>query len=161
MNRAYMIVLLSLSLLVLPACGKHSRMGYQRHGGMEHAVERASQQVSALIQKSVQDADKAKQAEALLGEILAEVKASRQRNRQFHQQLYGLNSSYAAKPEAFLQILDDMNARRMKSASKILRLRFDIKELMTEQEWKAFTGGMAEMREGYRHPHAEEGKSKK
>ncbi len=161
MNRAYMIVLLILSLLVLPACGKYSRMGHHRHGGMEHAVERASEQVSALIQRSVQDADKAKQTEHLLGEIVAEVKASRQRNRQFHQHLYGLNSSYAAKPEAFLQILDDMNTRRMQSASKILRLRLDMKELMTEQERKAFTDGMAEMREGYRRPQAEEGKSEK
>ncbi len=143
-----LVILAIFTLSVLSGCGKHHRD--DGHPGTEGAVERAQERVSALIAPTLKDPGKAQQGQAILEGIVAEVKQSRQQNREFHQQLYELNANYDAQPEDFLSILDTMNGRRMQSASKILRLRFDLTELMTREEWKTFTDGMAEMRRGYR-----------
>lgn len=151
-----LVFLLLFAALMLPACGKHHRMGYP-HGSRSAAVERAMGEVAALLDRTVQDPGKAEQAKALLNQIVAEVRQSRQQNHQMHQALYELNADYDAQPEAFLKIIDEMNLRRMQTAGKILRLRFDMKALMSAAEWKAFTDGMADMRQRYQ-PEAE-GKS--
>lgn len=151
-----LVFLLLFAALMLPACGTHHRMGHP-HGSREAAVDRATEEVAALIDRTVQDPGKADRAKSLLHRILAEVRESRQQNRQFHQALYELNADYKSEPEAFLKIIDEMNVRRMQTAGNILRLRFDMKALMTAEEWKAFTDGMAEMRSRYQ-PEAE-GKS--
>ena len=151
MKFAKLLILLTLVALVLPGCAKHHRMHHPGYRGGDAATDRAKHEVSALVDKTIQDSQKAEQAKATMENIVAEAKDSRQRNRQFHEQLYELNANYDATPEEFLKILDEMNSRRMQSATKILRLRFDMKELMTEEEWKALTDGMAEMRGRYRH----------
>ena len=150
MKPAKLILLLTVALFVIPGCGMHHRTGHHGYRGMEGALERATTTMAALIQKTVQDPDKAKQTQEIMGQILAEVKHSRQQNRQFHQQLYKLNANYEAPPEDFLKILDGLNGRRMQSAGKILSLRFKMKGLLTEEEWKALTDGMAELRGRYR-----------
>lgn len=143
-----LLCLVMLAAMLLPACGKHYRMGHP-HGSREAAVERATEEVAALIERAVRDPGKAEQAKTILRQIVAEVRQSRQQNRQFHQALYELNADYHAEPEAFLEIIDQMNLRRMQTAGDILRLRFDMKALMTEAEWKAVTDGMADMRQRY------------
>ena len=158
MKLAKLLILLTLVALVLPGCARHHRMHHHGYRGGDAAIERAKQDVSALVDKSIQDSQKAEQAKATMENIVAEARQSRQQNRQFHEQLYELNANYAATPEEFLKILDEMNSRRMQSATKILRLRFDMKELMTEEEWKALTDGMAEMRGRYRHRYGDRGK---
>ncbi len=159
MKPAKHILLFTLTLLVIPGCGMHHRAGHHAYRGTDAALERATTKVSTLIEQTVQDPDKAKQSQAVMTEIVAEVRHSRQQNRQFHRQLYELNAGYDAPPEDFLKVLDELNGRRMQSAAKILGLRFKMKALMTEEEWKAFTKGMAELRGGYRHPPGGEGKS--
>lgn len=134
--------------LLLSACGRYHHAGYP-HGSRAAAVERATEEVAELIDRTVQDPGKAEQAKSLLQQIVAEVRQSRQQNRQFHQALYELNADYNSEPEAFLKVIDQMNLRRMQAAGNILRLRFDMKGLMTEEEWKAFTNGMADMRRRY------------
>lgn len=148
MKRNTLILLLLVAALMLPACGTYHRTGHP-HASREAAVERATEEVAALIDRTVSDPDKAGQAKSLLDRIVAEVRQSRQQNRQFHQALYALNADYHAEPEAFLKIIDEMNLRRMQAAGTILRLRYDMKALMTEEEWKAFTDGMADMRRRY------------
>lgn len=149
-----LVFLLLFAALMLPACGKYHRMGHP-HGSREAAVERATEEVAALIDRTVQDPGKAEQAKSLLHQIVSEARQSRQQNHQFHQALYELNADYDAEPEAFLKIIDEMNLRRMQTAGNILRLRFDMKALMSAEEWKAFTDGMADMRSRYQ-PEAEE-----
>ncbi len=144
-----------LALFVMPGCGKY----YHKYRGMEGAMERAQEEVSTLVESTLKDPAKAEQAKGIMGQIVAEVKHSRQQNRESHQQLYDLNVDYDAEPEEFLKMIDARNAQRMQTASKILRLRFDLKELMTREEWKTFTDGLAEMRSRYRHPKRGEEKS--
>ncbi len=151
-----LVFLLLFAALMLSACGRYHHMGHP-HGSSATAVERATEEVASLIDRTVQDTGKAEQAKSLLRQIVAEARQSRQQNRQFHQALYELNADYNTEPEAFLKIIDEMNLRRMQTAGKILRLRFDMKGLMTEKEWKAFTDGMSDMRGRYQ-PEAE-GKS--
>lgn len=141
-------VLLALTLLVLAAagCGRH----YGR-GDVDAMGDRALKEVAALIDKTVQDPEKAKRAQAIAADIVEEVKQSYRMNRQFHRQLYELNANYEATPEEFTKILDDMNNARMRSATKILGLRFNLKELLTAQEWKALTDEMRAARERYHH----------
>ena len=158
MKLAKLLILVALVALVLPGCGRYHRMHHHGHGGGDAAIERAKTEVSNLVDKSVQDTQKDEQAKVIMENIVAEAKHSRQQNRQFHEQLYELNANYEAAPEDFLKILDEMNGRRMQSASNILRLRFEMKELITADEWKALTDGMAEMRDRYRHRYRGEGK---
>lgn len=146
------LVLALLALLIASGCGKYHRTGHHGYGGMEGAAERAQKEVSALLGTTLQDPGKVKQAQDILEQILSEVKQTRQQNRESHQQLYELNTNYDAEQAAFRQILDGMNTRRKESGLKILGYRFDLKELMTREEWKTFTDGLSEMRSRYRAP---------
>jgi len=143
---------LALAILATIGCATHPGMRY--HGGGEpgaSALDRGLKEMAALIEKTVQDPEKAKQAQGIVEEIVAEVKQSNQQNQQFHQQLYKLNENYEAVPDEFTKILDDLNNNRMRTATKILGLRFKMKALLTAQEWKALSESMAMSRSRYRH----------
>jgi len=143
---------LALAILATIGCATHPGMRY--HGGGEpgaSALDRGLKEMAALIEKTVQDPEKAKQAQGIVEEIVAEVKQSNQQNQQFHQQLYKLNENYEAVPDEFTKILDDLNNNRMRTATKILGLRFKMKALLTAQEWKALSEGMGMSRSRYRH----------
>jgi predicted KAP-like P-loop ATPase len=79
------------------------------------------------------------------------VKQSAQQTRGYHEQLYSLNSDYQAKPEQFTKVLDELNNARMASGTKILGMRFKIRDLLTAQEWKDLTEEMAKSRVRYEH----------
>jgi len=143
---------LALAILATIGCATHPGMRY--HGGGEpgaSALDRGLKEMAALIEKTVQDPEKAKQAQGIVEEIVAEVKQSNQQNQQFHQQLYKLNENYEAVPDEFTKILDDLNNNRMRTATKILGLRFKMKALLTAQEWNALSESMAMSRSRYRH----------
>jgi septal ring factor EnvC (AmiA/AmiB activator) len=152
MHTVRLVTLLALAILATIGCATPPGMRY--HGGGEpgaSALDRGLKEMAALIEKTVQDPEKAKQAQRIVEEIVAEVKQSKQQNQQFHQQLYKLNENYEAVPDEFTKILDDLNNNRMRSATKILGLRFKMKALLTAQEWKALSEGMAMSRSRYRH----------
>ena len=144
----------SLALAILATIGCATHPGMRDHGGGEpgaSALDRGLKEMAVLIEKTVQDPEKAKQAQGIVEEIVAEVKQSNQQNQQFHQQLYKLNENYEAEPDEFTKILDDLNNNRMRTASKILGLRFKMKALLTAQEWNALSESMAMSRSRYRH----------
>ncbi|MEP6934388.1 MAG: hypothetical protein ABI988_10665 [Nitrospirota bacterium] len=85
------------------------------------------------------------------GEIVTELKTSRERDRAGHRRLYELNANYAATPEEFTKALDDANNLRMQSATKTLSLRFRINDLMTVEEWKALSDQMLAYSSRYKH----------
>ena len=62
-----------------------------------------------------------------------------------------MNANYEATPEEFTKVLDDSFNQRMQSATKILTLRFKMKELMTVEEWKALSDQMLADSGQYRH----------
>jgi len=147
-----LVTTLVLAILATIGCATHPGMKY--HGGGEPgspALDRGLKEITALIEKTVQDPEQAKQARGIVEEIVAEVKQSIQQNPQFHQRLYELNSTYEATPEEFTKILDELNNDRMRTATKILGLRFKMIARLTAQEWKALSEGMALSRNRYRH----------
>jgi uncharacterized coiled-coil DUF342 family protein len=95
-----------------------------------------------LVETHVKDPEKAKQVNAVMGEIIAEMKASRAQSREYHRKLYELNAIYDAAPEEFTMVLDELNNNRMRAAAKILGLRFKMKTLITAEEWKALSDDM-------------------
>ncbi len=134
--------------VVLAGCSSyHQRMGYT--GG--YGWEKAAKDMTALVDKTIHDPGKAKQVNELLGQIMDEIRHSTEQSRQYHQKLYELNANYEATPEDFTKILDDLNGHRMRSASKILGLRFKIKDMVTAQEWKALSDAMTAYRSRYRY----------
>jgi hypothetical protein len=139
---------LSLALL-LAACSSPHHHGMTGAGQSEASWERGRQDMAKLIERTVKDPDKAKQATAISDEIVTELKSSAAREHQHHRQLYELNADYQAAPEQFMKIMDDANNERMRSATKVLGLRFKMKELMTPEEWKALTDEMAKYRARY------------
>ncbi len=80
--------------------------------------------MSGLVEKHVQDPEKAKQVNAVMGDIISEVTSAREQHRQYHRALYELNANYTASPDEFTKILDELNHSRMRSSAKILGLRF-------------------------------------
>jgi hypothetical protein len=115
----------------------------------EAAVERGLHETNELLGRVIKDPDKAKQAQSVVGDIVAEVKQSYQASQTYHQKLYALNAKYEATPEEFTPILDEMNHARMASASKILGSRFKLKSLMTAQEWAEFAAELEKTRASY------------
>ncbi|MFM8552116.1 MAG: hypothetical protein ACKOCD_07375 [Nitrospiraceae bacterium] len=136
--------------LPLAGCGGPHGMG--EHGqGIGAMGEKAQQEMGALVDQSVQDQDKATRAKAVVGEMIEEIRQSYRQQRQFHRQLYEVNANYDATPEEFTKILDEANNSRMRSAAKILGLRFKLKEQLTASEWKALSEGMNRYQNRYRH----------
>jgi hypothetical protein len=138
-------------LLALTGCSS-----YHHHGMMEGAKgdaywQKGQQDMAGLIDRTVQDQDKAAQVKSIVGEIVTELKAGREQERAYHRQLYTLNASYTATPEEFTKILDEGNNERMRTAAKILGLRFKMKELMTADEWKALSDQMLSYSGKYQH----------
>jgi hypothetical protein len=142
------------------ACGSHQ--GRPHHGGVPYgastmgpaghtSLEKGKQEVGALIDRAIQDPAKAKRVKDLAQEIMNEVTASADQSRAGHQQLYTVNARYDATPEEFTKILDDINNHRMQHASRILKLRFEMKDTLTEQEWKALTDALNGYRGQYHH----------
>ena len=139
MNRVRLTELLAVLVIVTVAgCGGHH--GYQRDSSA--AVERGTKQMNELIDQSVKDPAKATRVKALAKEIVDEAKHAHEQRRDGHRKLYELNADYNAPPEEFTKILDEINNAHMRSATKILGLRFKIKEQLTPEEWRAITDGM-------------------
>lgn len=138
-------ILSALFIVTLAGCGGHH--GYQRDGSA--AVERGTKQMNDLIDQSVKDPNKASRVKALAKEIVDEAKQSHDQRRDAHRKLYELNGNYNAAPEEFTKILDEINNAHMRSATKILGLRFKIKEQVTPEEWRAITDGMKQYGDRY------------
>ena len=147
------------------AIGRHdgNTRGVQHHhgmkgGGRDGYWETGRQDMAELIDKTVRDQDRAQRVKAIVNDIVTELKAGREQERTYHRQLYTLNASYTATPEEFTQILDEGHNQRMRTAAKILGLRFKMKEQMTAEEWKALSDRMLSYSGKYRHG-SEGGKS--
>ncbi|HJT22249.1 MAG TPA: hypothetical protein VJ746_17390 [Nitrospira sp.] len=147
---------LSLTLL-LAACSSPHHHGMRGTGTSDAYWERGRQDMAKLIERTVKDSGRAKQATSISDEIVTELKSSAERDHQYHRQLYELNANYQAPPEDFMKIMDDANNDRMRSATKVLGLRFKMKELMTPEEWKALTDEMAKYSARYRSPEGKGG----
>jgi len=113
--------------------------------------QKGRQDMSALIDRTVKDSDKAKQVNEIVGEIVEQLKAGREQERANHRQLYTLNGSYSATPEDFTKILNEAVQQRTAISTRILTLRFRMKNLMTEDEWKALTDQMLSYSGKYQH----------
>lgn len=105
--------------------------------------------VNQLVEQHVKDPDKAKRVQAVIGEIVGDVQRMSQETRGFHEQLNTLNAQYDAKREQFMKVLDEMNEARMASSKKILEKRFQIKELLSPEEWKNLNDAMVKVRREY------------
>lgn len=133
MSRRYLMLLSGILLVLFTGCSSHHHGNYSRAQG--DYWNKAGQDVSGLVEKHVQDPEKVKQVNVVMGEIITEIKSAREQHRQYHRALYELNANYAASPDEFTKILDELNNSRMRSSAKILGLRFKMKGLLTAQEW--------------------------
>ena len=151
MMRIQRYVLGLVTVLALGGCSAHPHHGMTSEGKGDAYWQKGQQDMAALIDRTVKDQGKAEQVKSAVSEIVTELKEGRERERAAHRRLYELNVKYAATPEEFIKILDDANNQRMQSASKILALRFKMKELMTVEEWKALSDQMLVYSGRYRH----------
>ncbi|MCC2640662.1 MAG: exported protein of unknown function [Nitrospira sp.] len=138
MSSRSFIVLVGLILAGLAGCSSHHYGSHDRGRG-EYYWNKASEDLSQLVEKHVTDPEKVKQVNVVMGEIITELKSAREQQRQYHRALYELNGNYAAPPEDFTKILDELNHSRMRSSAKILGLRFKMKERLTAEEWTALS----------------------
>jgi hypothetical protein len=137
-------------LVVLAACSAPHHHG-MRGGKGDAYWQRGQQEMSEFIEKTVKDQDRAQRVKGIVNDIVAELKAGREQERAYHRQLYTLNSSYTATPEEFTKIMDEGHNQRMRTAAKILSLRFKMKEQMTADEWKALSDRMLSYSGKYQH----------
>jgi hypothetical protein len=104
-------------------------------------------EVKQLVEENIKDPDKASKVQAMIQDIVKEVRKSNQQVRGYHEQLAMLNTDYNAKPEQFTKILDELNNSRMQAASNILGMRFKIKDMLTAEEWKNLNDAMMKSRQ--------------
>jgi len=143
-----LIPALVATTLVVGGCARHHGYG-SASSYREAALERGLAETNELVDKTVKDPEKAKQAKAVVQEIVNEVKQSFKKTSAYHQKLYALNAYYEATPEEFIKVMDEQNNERMASTTRILGLRFKLKALLTAQEWKNLTEAMDKTRSGY------------
>ena len=144
----FLMLTLVATTLLAGGCARHHGYG-TGSSYREAALERGLVETNELVDKTVKDPEKAKQAKAIVWEIVNEVKQSFTKTSDYHQKLYALNANYEATPEQFMKILDEQNNERMASATRILGFRFKLKSLLTVQEWKDLTEAMDKMRSRY------------
>ncbi|HBH78633.1 MAG TPA: hypothetical protein DDY39_02295 [Nitrospira sp.] len=143
MNRILSGLVGALAIVTLVGCSSHHRHHGMMSGGHSDAYwQKGQQDMEGLINRTVQDPEKAKQVNMLTGEIIKELKESRERERAYHRQLYTLNASYEAEASEFSKIINEANIQRMQSSASVLSLRFKMKNLMTADEWKALSDRM-------------------
>ena len=118
-------------------------------GNTQEATERGFHEMEELIDRTVKDTAKAEQVKGTIREIVQEAKLSHQQKRDYHKKLYDLNANYNAPVEDFTRILDEANNASMRSATKILGLRFKIKNELTADEWKELVEGMDKYQSRY------------
>lgn len=155
MTRIVSGLLGAFTVTVLVGCSSYHHHHDMMSGGKSEAYwQKGQQDMEGLINRTVKDPDKAKQVNALVGEIIKELKASREQERAYHRDIYTLNASYTAAPEEFSKILNEANIQRMQSSAKVLSLRFKMKDLMTADEWKALSDRMTSYSGRYQHESA-------
>lgn len=156
-KRRWMAWAMAGMMVVLGACSSphHHRM---KGGSSDGYWQKGQQEMAELVDTTVKDQDRAQRVKAIVNDIVAELKAGREQERAYHRQLYTLNASYTATPEEFTTILDEGNNQRMRTAAKILGLRFKMKEQMTADEWKTLSDRMLSYSGKYQHG-SERGKS--
>lgn len=145
-SQLILTVVAAIALLNASCARHHHGRPMETHSP---AMSEVVPQVKELVEEHVKDPEKAKQVQALIKGIAEEVRRSGQETRGYHEQLYGLNADYDATPEQFTKILDEVNNTRMASASRILSTRFQIKDLLTREEWKNLNQAMAKVRNRY------------
>ncbi|HSA85945.1 MAG TPA: hypothetical protein VLE46_07170 [Nitrospira sp.] len=156
MNRSFNGLLLLGALVVLVGCSSHHyHHGMMGAGKSDAYWQKGQQDMEGLINRTVKDPEKAKQVNTLVGEIINELKASREQERAYHRDLYTLNASYTATPDEFSKILNEANIQRMQSSAKVLSLRFKMKNLMTSDEWQALSDRMIAYSSRYQHGSSE------
>jgi hypothetical protein len=124
------------------------------HGMMDDKGDRywqGQQELASLIDQTVKDPQKAQEVKKLAAEIVTELKTGREQEHAYHRQLHVLNSSYTATPEEFMKIIDEGNHQRMRTAAKILSLRFKMKDQMTADEWQVLSDRMRAYSGRYQH----------
>jgi hypothetical protein len=141
-------------VLALTGCSSYRHHGMGSVGSGDAYWQKGQQDMAALIDRTVKDPGKAGQVKSIVGEIVTELKASREQERAGHRRLYELSAKYEATPEEFTKVLDDTNNLRMQSATKVLLLRFRMKDLMTAEEWKALSDQMLAYSSRYKHSEA-------
>jgi hypothetical protein len=152
MNRMFMRLFAGLALVGVVGCSSpHHHHGMMGGGKSDAYWQKGQQDMEGLVNRTVLDPEKAKQVNVLVGEIVSELKESRERERAYHRELYTLNASYTAAPEEFSKILNEANIQRMQSSAKVLSLRFRMKNLMTADEWKALSDRMISYSGRYQH----------
>jgi hypothetical protein len=158
MNRIQRYVLGLVAVLGLAGCSSHHHTGMAGGGTGDAYWQKGQQDMASLIDRTVKDQERAQQVKSIVNDIVTELKAGREQDRAGHRRLYELNANYKAAPEEFTKALEDANNLRMQSATRILSLRFRMKELMTVEEWKALSDQMLAYSNRYRHSGAGEAK---
>ena len=152
MNRILSGLVGALAIVTLVGCSSHHHHHGMMSGGKSDAYwQKGQQDMEGLINRTVQDPEKAKQVNMLAGEIIKELKESRERERAYHRQLYTLNASYEAEASEFSKIINEANIQRMQSSASVLSLRFKMKNLMTADEWKTLSDKMISYSGRYSH----------
>ncbi len=151
MKIASQFTLVVVIALLMAACAGPHRMKAHHGGEMRSSAEKRVKQVMEVVEQAIQDPEKVKRIKARLSDIAEEVRHSYKTTRAYHRGLYELNTNYEATPEDFTKILDELNANRMRTGARILRMRFDIKEMLTAQEWAVLNEGFKALRSRYQH----------
>ena len=106
MKAAKMLIpALVATTLVVGGCARHHGYG-SASSYREAALERGLAEMDELVDKTVNDPEKAKQAKAIVQDIITEVMQSFKKNSAYHQKLYALNANYEATPEQFMKVMD-------------------------------------------------------
>jgi transcription antitermination factor NusG len=99
----------------------------------------------ALVYKEVADPARAEKIVALMDKLEVEMKLQSEINKQGQQTILMLNTDYDTTPEQLQKQMDVIQTSRYQNRQRILDTYFQIKALMTRQEWEAISKPEGEM----------------
>lgn len=97
--------------------------------------------IRTLVDKEIPDHARADKIVALMEQLSSEVMDLKQRSVSYQQEFARLNADYSTTPEMLQKVIDEAHEYRMESRKKIMDDYFELKSLMSKEEWEAVSKG--------------------
>ena len=95
------------------------------------------EKVSDLIRETVSEPQRSEEILSLVDDMEKELKDFNKQLKKSSKTLTKLNRNHNSRREDLENVLDELNDRRINSQEKLLEIRFEMKERMSREEWRA------------------------
>ena len=110
-------------------------------GGLAGGHEQMVALMREAASECVAEAQRRNEVDRVLARMQREMDDYEARLSELRRRLLSVDGDYGATAEEYRAIVGDLHAAWMTTERRLVNLRFDLRDLMTPQEWYAMMGG--------------------